>query len=64
MKSYKTTWTMSAIWQIWHYLLCKDESVNKWHFILTNSLSVMLLHQQDNNINQLQSMLQELSISD
>ncbi len=63
MKSDKTTWTMSVVRQIWHTLLRKDESVDKWRSILTDPSSTMLLHQQDKNVNQLQSMLQELSIS-
>lgn len=62
MKSYKTTRAMSAVQQIWRSLLRKDKSVDKWCFILTDTLSVMLLHQQDKNVNQLQSILQELSI--
>lgn len=54
---------MSAIRQIWRSLLCKDNSVDKWRSLLTDPSSAMLLHQQDKKVNQLQSMLQELSIS-
>ncbi len=63
MKSYKTTRTVPAVGQIWRSLLRKDKSVDKWRSILTDPSSAMLLHQQDKNVNQLQSMLQELSIS-
>lgn len=63
MKSYKTTRTKSAVRQIWCSLLRKDNSVDKWRSILTDPSSAILLHQQDKNVNQLQSMLQELSIS-
>ena len=59
MKSYKTTRAM----QIWRSLLHKDKSVDKWRSILTDPSSAMILHQQDKNVNHLQSMLQELSIS-
>ena len=54
---------MSAIRQIWRSLLRKDNSVDKWRSLLTDPSSAMLLHQQDKNVNQPQSMLQELSIS-
>ena len=63
MKSYKTARTISAFRQIWRSLLRKDKSVDKWRSILTDRSFAMLLHQQDKNVNQLQSMLQELSIS-
>ena len=63
MKLYKTARTMSAFLQIWRSLLRKDKSVDKWRSILTDPSLAMLLHQQDKNVNQLQSMLQELSIS-
>ena len=55
--------TMSAVRQIWRSLLRRDKSVDKWRSILTDPSSAMLLHQQDKNVNQLQNMLQELSIS-
>jgi len=54
---------MSAVRQIWRSLLRKDKSVDKWRSILTDPSSAILLHQQDKNVNQLQSILQELSIS-
>ncbi|MCJ1425255.1 hypothetical protein MMC29_003143 [Sticta canariensis] len=54
---------MSAVRQIWRSLLRKDKSVDKWRSILTDPSSAMLLHQQDKNVNQLQNVLQELSIS-
>ena len=54
---------MSAVQQIWRSLLRKDKSVDKWRSILTDSSSAMLLYQQDKNVNQLQEMLQKLSIS-
>ena len=54
---------MSAFRQIWRSLLRKDKSVDKWRSILTDPSIAMLLHQQDKNVNQLQSMLQELSVS-
>ena len=62
-ESHKTARTMSAVRQIWRSILHKDKSVDKWRSILTDSSSVMILHQQDKNVNHLQSMLQELSIS-
>lgn len=63
MKSYKIIWTMFAVPQIWRSLLREDKSVDKWRSSLTDPSSAMLPHQQDKNVNQLQSMLQELSIS-
>lgn len=63
MMRYKTTRAMSAVRQIWRSLLRKDKSVNKWRSILTDPSSAMLLHQQGKNVNELHSMLQELSIS-
>ena len=62
-ESYKTAGTMSTIRQIWRSLLRQDKSVDKWRSILTDPSSAILLHQQDKNVNQLQNMLQELSIS-
>lgn len=62
-ESYKTAGTMSAVRQIWRSLVRKDKSVDKWRSILTDPSSAMLLHQQDKNVNQLQNMFQELSIS-
>lgn len=63
MISYKTNQAVSVIRQIWRYLLHQDDSVDKWRSILTDPSIAMLLHQQDKNVNQLQSMLQKLSIS-
>ena len=54
---------MSAVRQIWHSLLRRDKSGDKWRSILTDPSSAMLLHQQDKNVNQLQNILQEFSIS-
>ena len=54
---------MSAFRQIWPSFLRKDKSVDKWRSILTDPSIAMLLHQHDKNFNQLQNMLQELSIS-
>ena len=62
-ESYKTAGTMSTIRQIWRSLLRQDKSVDKWRSILTDLSSAILLHQQDKNVNQLQNMLQKLSIS-
>ena len=61
-ESYKTAGTMSAVWQIWRSLLRKDKSVDKWRSILTDPSSEMLLHRQDKDVNQLQNILQALSI--
>ena len=55
---------MSVVRPIWRSLLNKNKSVDKWRSILTDPSSAMLLHQQDKNVDQLQSTLQELSISD
>lgn len=43
--------------------IISNKRVDKWRSILTDPSSAMILHQQDKNVNQLQSMLQELSIS-
>ena len=48
---------MSAVRQIWRSLLRKDESVDKWRAILTDPSTAILLRQQDENVNQAQSML-------
>ena len=56
-ESYNIARTMSTVRQIWHSLLRKDKSVDKWRSILTDPSSAMLLHQRNKNINQLQNML-------
>ena len=62
MTSYRTQ-CLLKIRQIYRHFLHQNDSVDKWHSILTDPSSAVLLRQQDDKVNELQNKLQEFSIS-
>lgn len=52
---------MSIFWQHMRSFLRQDHDVASWHFTLTKPSTPALLREQDRNVAQLQSMLQEFS---
>lgn len=59
----KTAQSLSALRQIGYCLLRPDDTADTWRSILTDPASATILHQQDDNLSELQSTLQDFAVS-